>query len=330
MDDKRTADQELWELIDAARPASDDLAQPDFARLAERNRLDPQVRAIYQRNQRLDQAIGDALQELPVPAGAVERLLAKLDAATRKTLAPPVAGNTAELPPPRTTPSREKPAIAPAAEISAAYRKVQVEPPAQGETPDAASSDAPSWKQSRAGLGALAALTVVVTLVGWIVFRPAPSALGPEEILNSDWLFAVDEAAADQTPIDKPPPAGYPVDATLSVKPTAWRRITGLLGRPHGVAYQLRSPVAQATLYVTDAEAGHGATQLGELPDNPPREKTVETGGKAMSVWRRGGLLYVLVVRGGEAEYKSFITPGGQLASHEDNSRGAVPVLTRS
>ncbi len=40
MDDKRTQEDGLSEMIDAVRPASDDLAQADSARLAERSRRD--------------------------------------------------------------------------------------------------------------------------------------------------------------------------------------------------------------------------------------------------------------------------------------------------
>ncbi len=146
------------------------------------------------------------------------------------------------------------------------------------------------------------------------MFQPAPGEFGPNEILNSDWLFSVDESAAQQTPLDqKPPPPRYPMATAISIRPTAWRRIAGFLKRSDGVAYQLRSAKARATLYVIDAEAGHDAPQVTDLPPAPGSEPWT-TAGKAMSVWRSGKLVYVLVVWGGDAEYKSFITPSGQLA----------------
>ena len=105
----------------------------------------------------------------------------------------------------------------------------------------------------------------------------------------------------------------------IAIRPTAWRHISGFLERTDGVAYQLRSAKARATLYVTDADAGHDAPHVAELPTAPGSEPWT-TAGKAMSVWRSGKLVYVLVVWGGDAEYKSFITPSGQLARVDASS----------
>jgi hypothetical protein len=167
-----------------------------------------------------------------------------------------------------------------------------------------------------------------VALVAYFVFRPAGGQLTPDEILASGWLATVDEAAAEQTPLDKlPPPRKYPAGKALAVQPTAWRWIAGLFERPRGVAYQLRAGAARATLYVIDDDAGHDAPQLGPLPANPPSEPMVTTGGRAMSVWRSGGLVYMLVVQGGAAEYKAFVTRAGQLARHDGIGR---PTISRN
>jgi len=326
MDDKRSQDQELWDMIDAARPASDDMALPEFARAAARSRQNPQVRAISQRSQRLDLAIGDALQDLPVPTGAVERLLAALGTASAAGKEPhdvlPAVNADDSTAPGRLASEVSSMTTPPAAERTVVPRESADRQAMDDGSP--APEDSPRTSRragrTRNSWGAMAA-AVVIVLVAVMILRPHGGEYGQDKILNDDWLFTVDENEFQQTPMEKAPPARYRFDNALAVKPTAWRPIEGLLKRPHGVAYQLRSAVAQATLYVTDAEAGLDAPRLGELPIGPPPEPPVKTGGKAMSAWQQGGLLYVLVVRGDDAEYHSFVTAGGQLARRVRSAR---------
>lgn len=337
MDDKRPQD-ELSEQIDAVRPASDDLAQPDFMRLAEHSRRNADVRAVLQRSQRLDLAISDALQDLPVPAGAVERLLNTLSsaaAATDTQATTPDASasgvreawDSSELSRSSATsapPTRENdPPDLQSRQAALKQRRASDDESRAGDPSQ--ESEEPHRRRTRFGMGALAA-AVVVALAAWWVFLPGAGEFGPDEalhILNSDWLFNVDEAALAQTPIDdRLPPARYPLAQAVSVPATAWRRITDFLGRP-GVAYQLRTPAARATLYVVDVEAALDAPQVVDLPA-APNVPPLTTAGKAMSIWREGKLMYVLVVSGGEAEFKSFVTRGGQLARASSASGRAV------
>ncbi|HEY4311511.1 MAG TPA: hypothetical protein VGN12_18830 [Pirellulales bacterium] len=334
MEDKRTVDQQTSEWIDAVRPASDDMSQPEFAPLAERSRRDARVRSTLQRSQRLDATIGDVMQDLPVPAGSVERLLGALEAAARKRIAAIGSGATgdsgvSELPPlsvPDGT-STDKISAGGASGDSAPRRgKSSERLPADAEGRNTSAeevvfedSERPAKegrafpKRSRAGLGALAAVCLVA-VIGWLVYPSSAHLLGPDEILTRVSLLNVNEDAIDQQPVNlEKPPTGYAPWKSLAVQPTSWRRVKDFLGR-RGVAYQLRSAKARATLYVIDADAGYEALQIGELLSQPPDEPYPPTGGKAMSVWRSGKLVYVLVVSGGAAEYKSFITAGGQLA----------------
>jgi hypothetical protein len=318
MEDKRTVDQQTSEWIDAVRPASDDMSQPEFARLAERTRRDARVRNALQRSQRLDATIGDVMQDLPVPAGSVERLLGTLEAAAKKRAAP-TGGSTSEIPPPSV------PNAAPTDKLSAGgasdrgvaaddqARKTIAEEVVFEDNERPAKDGRAFPMRSRAGLGALVAVCVVA-VIGWLVYPSSAHLLGPDEILTRVSLLNVNEDAIEQHPMNlEKPPTGYAPWKSLAVQPTSWRRVKDFLGR-RGVAYQLRSAKARATLYVIDADAGYEAPQIGELLSQPPDEPYPPTGGKAMSVWRSGKLVYVLVVSGGAAEYKSFITAGGQLA----------------
>ncbi len=82
---------------------------------------------------------------------------------------------------------------------------------------DAASDDAASERASgeeqrsptkrwRAGISGLAAAALAAA-IAWVVFQPAPGEFGANEILNSDWLFTVDESAAHQTPLEQKQPS---------------------------------------------------------------------------------------------------------------------------
>ena len=207
MDDKRSQDSELWQMIDAARPASDDLTLPEFARAAALNRENPQVRAVSQRSQRLDLAIGDALQDLPVPAGAVERLLSALTNSATSTHEPSAiptskAGETAhsnDIPAPTAktpllAPERSVPASNPSSDLHSELTGVGSKATGVGDAQDAAAEhDAHNEARRRRRLGSswgAMSVAVVVVLLAVIILRPRGGELGPNGVLNDDWLFA--------------------------------------------------------------------------------------------------------------------------------------------
>jgi hypothetical protein len=69
------------EPIDACRPGSNDLALPALADLARSVETDRAVADELARSQRFDRAVSAAMHDVPVPAGLLERLEAKLAAA---------------------------------------------------------------------------------------------------------------------------------------------------------------------------------------------------------------------------------------------------------
>lgn len=66
--------------LDACRPASEDLQQPELAPLAVRLVESAELRSQLARVQRFDALLGEAIDDLPVPSGLSQRLLAKLNA----------------------------------------------------------------------------------------------------------------------------------------------------------------------------------------------------------------------------------------------------------
>jgi len=105
---------------------------------------------------------------------------------------------------------------------------------------------------------------------------------------------------------DQSPPQGYPVSPAIARNPMVrfpqmrWRRVDGFLDT-NGVAYDLVSDGAtRATLYVVNRT-------VAGLPDSPSVRPDLTTAGCSVSAWQSGGLLYVLVVRGGPRTYRSFL-----------------------
>src|SRR4029453_1010408 len=77
---------QLREQIDACRTGGDDLHSPDLGELAQAigeggAPADPAIVNEFDRSQRFDRAVVSALQDIAVPAGMLERLLAKTTAA---------------------------------------------------------------------------------------------------------------------------------------------------------------------------------------------------------------------------------------------------------
>lgn len=78
MDNQPTAAERLLDAIEACRPGSADLGDPQFADLARQLAVDADLEGRLDQVQRVDAVIKAAFQEVPVPAGLQERLLAKL------------------------------------------------------------------------------------------------------------------------------------------------------------------------------------------------------------------------------------------------------------
>lgn len=163
----------------------------------------------------------------------------------------------------------------------------------------------------RRWLPAVAAVAAAVLLGAFFLVRPS---VGPSEAE----ILAAAVAVFDQTP----PGLGQPLaDATTEVletyppsheivtsADTRWRKIDDLLGR-RGVAYEMSCwGGGRATLYVVRCE-----TKLPELGATPPSQPRRATGGRAAAAWQTDERLYVLVVQGDAAAYRSLLNPGRPL-----------------
>jgi hypothetical protein len=257
------ATSELREAIDACRPGSADLSLPEFARLAEAIERDPAVAAELARGQRFDGLVAEALDDVPVPAGLAERLLAKAAS------------------------SRLSTAVHSATESAATEA-------AAGElaTPaDRSSRRRWLWRVAGAGL-ATAAVAVLAVFAGPLAWGPAtPRKVSTQDLLAEvdTWMNSSSQDNAGWQKMTTRAPAGFSRPSAVIRPPRQWLSFkTG--GGDAAVAYDLSAAGSRATLFVVETKARY---PVGPLPYS-----TVPgaTGGRQIAGWQSPTHLYVLVV----------------------------------
>jgi hypothetical protein len=267
-----THHQRIREGIDACRPGSDDLHDPDLAFLADELAQESHSRELYERSQRVDAAIGGAMADALVPEGLAARILAGLVAA-------------------QTEP-------APCSESQAA----EVKTPAEQPRPASRTFSRRVWI---AGVGIAVAASIVL-VVASLPSGPEVNKDNLADLAREFFEAEQAEKAGGQAVEAEPPPSRYPLSRSILVANNLrWRRVTGLLGGS-GVAYDVTAaaagPQVRGTLYVVPLPAtltGLGAT--------PPTTPLATTAGVAIGAWQSKGLLYVLAVRGDAKQYRLFV-----------------------
>jgi hypothetical protein len=258
--------------MEACRPGSDDLEDPALASLAGALAADPELAELFERLGRVDSSLAEAFGDVPLPEGLADRITARLAAANNGQKAA-VAG-----PKPQGLPA-EEPRAQPTRPRSRLRRR---------------------WVVAGAVVAAVAASVIVAILLP----SEQPPNLDPGSIVEEAREFFLDDRdATAQLFSEGKPPDAYPTDPDFDQRQfpqIRWRAIHGFLGRK-GVAYDLRDPRTRATLYVVSCP-----TAIPRLPNAVPRTPISTTGGRAVSAWQRGGLLYVLVIDDSRF-YRSFL-----------------------
>jgi hypothetical protein len=92
MASQENQDRSLWEMMEACRAGSDDLADPALAELAAELARDPRLDDAFSRLQQLDAMVAEAFQDVPVPAGLSARILERVRAKVGQvTVAPAIS-----------------------------------------------------------------------------------------------------------------------------------------------------------------------------------------------------------------------------------------------
>ncbi len=203
-------DERFHEEINACRPGSHDIDEPEMSRLAEARVDDPALRARYEAVQQLDARLADAFAAVPVPSGLAARLLAGIQQAP----APAAADESL------------------AASDRVAPDTILVTQASEGRVLSPAGRR--HWVTRRRSLAALAASLLVATGL-WAAFRsvatPAPSEMTTEAAV---WY----ERLADQWQPIAEAPANLPIPATIVGDARGWQAATKVVGR-RGVVYRL-------------------------------------------------------------------------------------------
>jgi hypothetical protein len=263
----KMAPKPTWrELIDACRPDQDDLQRSELAAelgsLARESRGDASLAAAMQQSAQFDRNVREALDDVPVPSGLMERLLARCEASVDMPVAEAAT---------RAATRAETPAVAESHE----------------SVPTSETRPA-TWSRRRVLAVLSLAASLLVVLIGGLGYRaafqkPTPVTMDQLAAKANHW-FSQSGPAADWAAA-KFPVEQFPFDRSVIVPPQKWRQLDGST-----VAYDLTVVGGQrALLYVERTNRPHNIR-------NFPYTKLTSSGGVALGAWQRDGYVYVLVV----------------------------------
>jgi len=204
-------DERMLEAMECCRPASDDLGDPAMSVLAAELGRNRKLQILFTRMQKVDAVLAGAIQDVLVPVGLAERLLAGLG----------------------------EPAAKPALAASAACRAA------------ATSTKFSRRRGQRWALAiSIAAAAILLVTVGWfqrsrVEYSPSSVLEAAVDFFNRDGHDQGNLLSAAATPW------GYPASRYVRLTPeTRWRKV-GTLLKSGGVAYELGGATGpRATLYV--------------------------------------------------------------------------------
>jgi hypothetical protein len=274
-------DERIVEALDACRPGSADVANPELALLAAEMAGDRELEHLYERLQRTDARLAAAFQDVPVPEGLADRLLASL--AADRAVDEAMCG-------------KESPEPQGASPVGLRPRRVSRR-----------------WLVAAAVPLAAAAGLFAVFVIG-LLRPPVPKqyngSMIMEEAISLFMREMADPKAAHHGPADARPkefPLSHDLQDTAEIE---WRTLEQFAGR-QGVAYDIpgppRNPQVKATLYVIRCS-------VEDLPEQPRPELPecrYSTGNCYTLAWqdRDRGLLYVLVYNGREDDWRYYLKP---------------------
>jgi len=105
--DEPIRDPRLLQAMEACRPDSEDLADPELAFLADQLAADPGLRAQFDRLKAFDRAVAEAFADVPVPESLEQRILTRIQPQTQRSANQPAENIAPETAPTPTADSAE-------------------------------------------------------------------------------------------------------------------------------------------------------------------------------------------------------------------------------
>ena len=281
-------DKRIREELDACRPGSGDLRDPELSVAARAVETSAEDRLAFERIGQWDAAIGQVVQRVAVPAGLADQILASLrEAASElRLLQPSIAAATS-------APVESE-------------RQVDLAPSRDEWVPQ-------SWRLRNWSGTTLTIITATVRLVVGAVWVQLNAEL-PFDVLAQRWR---DELGNKWQPVAQAPPA-FPLPEAMRGFSSKWQWIDQLTPTPV-VAYELtHGKAGQAMLYVTKMSRP-------ELRTSPPASPQPGTVGHAIGSWRAGDIVYVLVAPD-VLRYQAFVRSSSAPLARV-RPRAARPVL---
>lgn len=270
-DTTMTIDRRTLEGIEACRPGSDDLQSDELADVARRVQDDPQARAVYARVQQWDAAVSSAMEQVPVPVGLAERILARLSASGSGS--------------------------GPSGAVADALAQTAGAAPDAGPRPGE-SAPRDLGRSRRRWLTGAAAVAATVAVAVFLAQYVSTTSDTPLEAMADAWLAQLKPKWRGMSQA----PNEFAMPRAIRVEAVGWQNV-GQFAGAHGAAYQLvHATAGTARLFVVRLSKG-GA------PATPPSVPQFTTGGRSIGYWQTGKLLYVLVVNGNEHQYRAFVNP---------------------
>ncbi|NLE38335.1 MAG: hypothetical protein GX621_09960 [Pirellulaceae bacterium] len=266
---------DLIEALEVCRADGEDASDSASRRLAAFLADRPEWAELYARREQLDEILGRAIRDVPVPEGLEERILERLRAAAPE--------HDSGVSMDSATTSGENRVAAPCAASEFTERR---------------------GMRRRLLLAAAAVVAASVLVVG--VFQLwTPGGLTAEEVCSEALRRFAPAGEDGREWLSDDVPQRFPVASDVVLPPgTRYRKLDDFLGR-EAVAYEMTGWRGnRATLFVVSCPRA-----IPDLVNRAPRRSTPKTGGRAVGVWQVAGRVYVLVVEGNDRDYNTFLRP---------------------
>lgn len=273
----------ITDLLECFRPGKDSLDDEPFVALRDAARHSPSIRRQLEQIERCDRVTAEAMQQVSIPIGLEERLLANLP----QPSTPPLA---AEF-------------VVP---ISIATETIS-SPITVAATTERSSRN--SWRRRTwlASGGAALVAIAAITLAAFVFPNRGPElpALVSQDSLSGEiqqWLSLKNVHGGWSTDLEQAPVTSHPMSSAVTVSARGWKHVVTVYDRK-AVAYNLAMPgEPMAVLYVLHT------TQPFNVAGSPATWWSL-SGQRVAGAWQSGEHLYVLVVDQDGRPAEQYVKP---------------------